>query len=64
MITYLIWEVKFIFCLKANRIWASTPQIADYTDYADCKRLSVRSGCYLSELGFKRLPIQDRSEMF
>ena len=22
-------------CLNADRIWASTPQIADYTDYAD-----------------------------
>ena len=22
-------------CLNADRIWASTPQIADYTDFAD-----------------------------
>ena len=33
-------------CLNARRIWASTPQIADYTDYADCadfKRIAVCS---------------------
>ena len=23
------------YCLNARRIWASTPQIADYADYAD-----------------------------
>ena len=23
------------YCLNARRVWASTPQIADYTDYAD-----------------------------
>ena len=55
MIIYLIWDVKFIFCLNARRIWASTPQITDYADYADFKRSSVSSGCYLSESGFTGL---------
>ena len=40
---------QIYFCLNADRIWSSTPQI---TDYADFKRFSVRSGCYLSESGF------------
>ena len=37
-------------CLNARRIWARTPQIADYTDYtdyADFKSIRVCSGAIL-----------------
>ena len=49
---------QIYFCLNADRIWSSTPQITDYADCADdadFKRFSVSSGCYLSESGFTGL---------
>ena len=74
----LYFEMQIYFLLNAGRIWASTPQIADLSDYADFKRFFVSSGCYLSESGFtglvdfpellilwdyRRLPIWNRGEM-
>ena len=38
-------------CLNARRIWARTPQIADYTDYtdyADFKSIRVCRGAFIA----------------
>ena len=35
------WCHAFFVCLNARRIWASTPQIADYADYADYAETAI-----------------------
>ena len=53
MITYIY---DNIFDLGCQIYFFSESRIfTDYTDYADFKRVSVRSGCYLSESGFTGL---------
>ena len=51
---------SLFFCLNADRIWACTPQIADYSDYTDCadfKTSSCEIIAYLS--GLKTPPTKE-----
>ena len=41
--------IQFSNCLNAGRIWASTPQIADDTDYADFNIFAIRNGSRFGE---------------